>query len=210
MSRYVFFDVGANWGEDSLSRCRDNPDVEVWAFEPTPRLVQHLYDTSIGFRDRYCVVPMAVSDFDGLAEFYIQNNAGMGCNSLNTFNQDAITKYWEKRNDELSSAESFKAHVCKLETWITNYFPEVKEIDFFHCDTQGSDLKVLKGMGDYIHLIKEGKIECSKNNEIKLYNESTNFIDDVCLYLEIKGFEITEVESNDHSGNELNVYFRKR
>jgi len=209
MSKYVLFDVGANWGEDSLGKCNNDTNMEVWAFEPTPPLVNHLKNASSAFENRYHVVPMAVSDFDGTAEFYIQNNPGMGCNSLNTFNQDAITKYWEQRNVELSAIASIQVQVCKLETWIKENIPDLEKIDFFHSDTQGSDLKVLKGLGEYIHLVKQGKVECSRDNEIKLYHESTNFVEDVCEYLESKGFTITEIESNDHLANELNVYFKK-
>ena len=208
-TNYVLFDVGANWGEDSLPKCANDPNMLVWAFEPTPQLADHLRRSSSGFSDRYTVVPVALENFDGEAEFFIQNNPGMGCNSLNTFNQDAITKYWERRNVELSAAGSIMVPVYRLETWIKDNMPELDHIDYFHCDTQGSDLKVLKGMGDYINLVKTGKIECSRNNEIKLYNESTNFVDDVCDYLESKGFTITEIESNDHLGNELNAYFEK-
>ena len=209
MSKYILFDVGANWGEDSLGKCNSDPNTEVWAFEPTPQLVNHLKNASKAFENRYHVVPMAVSDFDGTAEFYIQNNPGMGCNSLNTFNQDAITKYWEQRNVELSAIGSIQVQVCTLETWIKENIPNLEKIDFFHSDTQGSDLKVLKGLGEYIHLVQEGKVECSRDNEIKLYHESTNFVEDVCEYLESKGFTITEIESNDHLANELNVYFKK-
>lgn len=214
MSKYVFFDVGANWGEDSLGKCKSDTNMEVWAFEPTPQLVNHLSNVSKSFQDRYHVVPIAVSDYDGTADFYIQNNPGMGCNSLNTFNKEAVEKYFLSlegvpRHDEFSSVGSIQVQVFTLETWIKDNIPDIEKIDYFHCDTQGSDLKVLQGMGEYIHLIQQGKIECSRDNEIKLYNESNNFVEDVCEFLQSKGFDITEIESNDHLANELNVYFKK-
>jgi FkbM family methyltransferase len=209
MSRYVFFDIGTNWGEDSLGKCHKDPNMEVWAFEPTPQLVNHLQNASMPFRDRYHIIPMAVSDFNGVAKFYIQNNPGMGCNSLNTFNQDAITKYWEQRNVELSAIGYIEVQVCNLETWIKNNLPDLEKIDHFHCDTQGCDLKVLKGMGEYIHLIKTGKVECSKDEEIKLYHESDNYLSQTIEFLKSKDFTITSVESNDHRDNEWNVYFAK-
>jgi hypothetical protein len=214
MNNYVFFDIGANWGEDSLNRCNNDADVEVYAFEPTPQLVNHLLNISRSFQNRYHVVPLAVSDFDGLADFYIQNNPGMGCNSLNTFDAEAIEKYWlslegHPRLEELSSSNSVQVNVCRLDTWIKNNIPTLEKIDYFHCDTQGTDLKVLQGMGDYIHLIQQGKVECARDQEIKLYHESNNFVEDVCDYLDSKGFEILNIESNDHLANELNVYFKK-
>lgn len=30
---YILFDVGTNWGENSLTRAAQDPNVEVWAFE---------------------------------------------------------------------------------------------------------------------------------------------------------------------------------
>jgi len=61
---YIIFDIGANWGQDSLERCKLNPNVKVWAFEPTPQLVEYLIQSSQDFRDRYTVVPIAVENFD--------------------------------------------------------------------------------------------------------------------------------------------------
>jgi FkbM family methyltransferase len=214
-TNYVLFDVGANWGDDSLPVCARDPNMIAWAFEPTPHIANHLKNASRNFSDRYTVVESAIEEFDGEAEFFIQNNPGMGCNSLNQFDKEAIEKYWLSaegvpRIDELSAVGSITVAVSRLDTWIKDNLPDLDHIDFFHCDTQGSDLKVLKGMGDYISLIRTGKIECARDQEIKLYKESTNFVDDVCEYLESKGFTITEIESNDHMGNELNVYFEKK
>jgi FkbM family methyltransferase len=36
----VFFDVGANDGRDSIDVAHKNPDMEVYAFEPTPEMVE--------------------------------------------------------------------------------------------------------------------------------------------------------------------------
>jgi hypothetical protein len=54
MSKYILFDVGANWGYDSLAKTRDNLEYETWAFEPTPRLLTHLRDIS---RDQHFAAP---------------------------------------------------------------------------------------------------------------------------------------------------------
>jgi len=212
-NNYVLFDVGTNWGEDSLPKCANDPNVLVWAFEPTPQLADHLRRASTNFSDRYTVVPVALENFDGEAEFHIQNNPGMGQNSLNTYNQDAVNNHWDRRTPEqlfeFSSSSSIKVPVFKLETWINANLPGLDHIDHFHCDTQGSDLRVLMGMGDYINLIRSGKVECARDKESRLYNESTNFVDDVCDFLESKGFKINDIQSNDYLGNELNVYFEK-
>lgn len=207
MDKFILFDVGANWGEDSLPRAAQNKNVEVFAFEPTPRIVSHLKSASLNFSDRYHVYEVAVSDFDGQAEFFIQNNPGMGCNSLNQFDQEMITKYWESRNIELSATHSIPVKVIKLETWFQDH-PYIDKIDHFHCDTQGNDLKVLIGMGKYINLIKTGKVEVAQPH-IKLYKESPS-AGEVIDFLMSHNFKITKIESNDHLDNEWNVYFESK
>ena len=39
MSNYILFDVGANWGTDSLEITRDNKDYVSYVFEPVPTLL---------------------------------------------------------------------------------------------------------------------------------------------------------------------------
>ena len=207
MSKYVFFDVGTNWGEDSLSRAENDPNIEVWAFEPTPQLVQHLINASRTFSDRYHVEPIALSDFNGILDFYIENNPGMGCNSLNQFN-DNLEVTWKERGANFAVAEVINVASYRFDAWLPSNLPDLKKIDYFHCDTQGSDLKVLKGMGKYIDLIQEGVVECAKNADVKLYKEN-HTLDEMTAFLESNGFLITDVESNDHLNNEWNVYFKK-
>lgn len=205
---YVLFDVGANWGDDSISRCANDPNMMVWAFEPTPQLITHLTNASAGFKERYIIVPTALENFDGEADFFIEGGWSMGANSLNTFNRQAVEECWGN-NSAFSAIASIKVPVARLETWMRNNLPDLDHIDYFHCDTQGSDLKVLQGMGDYISLIRAGKVECARDDKAKLYNESSNFVKDTCEFLESKGFRISKVENNDSLGNELNVNFEK-
>jgi FkbM family methyltransferase len=207
MDKFILFDVGANWGDDSINKAAQNKNVEVFAFEPTPIIASALRQKSINFSDRYHIYEVAVSDADGEAEFFIQNNPGMGCNSLNQFDQEMITTYWEKRNSELSATHSIPVKVITLKTWFQDH-PEITKIDHFHCDTQGNDLKVLKGMGEYIKLIKTGKVEVAQPH-IKLYKESPS-AGEVLDFLLLNNFKITEIESNDHLDNEYNIYFESK
>lgn len=203
-NKFILFDVGTNWGDDSLPKASSNSNVEVYAFEPTPNMVLHLSNASRTFKERYHIFPVAVSDFDGEGQFYIQNNPGGGCNSLNQFDQDMITKYWEGRNTELSFSHSIPVKIIKLETWFKSH-PEINKIDHFHCDTQGNDLKVLKGMGEYIKLIKTGIVEAAQPH-IKLYKESTS-AGEMVDFLMMNHFKITKFEPVDHLFNEWNIHF---
>lgn len=201
---FVLFDVGANWGSDSLDVTRDNPDYVTYAFEPTPELQQHLSDTSSPFNDRYHVYGYAVSDFDGEASFNIAAHDDWGVSSLLEFAPD-IKRTWGDRPD-LYVDRVETVPVTRLDTWFKRFKPPIEQIDFFHCDTQGSDLKVLAGMGDYLSLIYEGVIECPQSDAVRLY-EGQHSQQEAYEFLESRGFYVFKTEQQQ---NEVNLFFRRR
>jgi FkbM family methyltransferase len=208
MSKFVLFDVGANWGFDSLDKTQLNPSMETWAFEPTPELINHLTSKSETFSDRYHISPIALSDFDGTAQFNIADTPGCdwGCSSLNNFS-DNLDQTWPGRWD-FKFNRTIDVKVSRFDTWYKENNIQLDRIDFFHCDTQGSDLKVLEGMGDLIHLISEGVIECAREESVKLYKEN-HTLADAQQFLISKGFVITNLTSNDVFNNEINLHFKK-
>lgn len=211
MNKFIYFDVGANWGEKSLGPTRSNPNWHTFAFEPTPQLVQHLRQASRDISDRYTIEPVALSNFTGTAQFNIQNHPGQGCNSLNDFN-DGLDKIFphfcnEQRND-LIAVEQISVNVVRLDDWFKQNSYQIDRIDYFKCDTQGSDLRVLEGMGDYIHLIRSGEVECSRSAKTKLYKQN-HTVEEMLEFLKDRGFRVPKILSNDHLDNEYNVFFEK-
>ena len=45
----------------------------------------------------------------------------------------------------------------------------IKKIAYLHCDTQGSDLKVFQGLGNYKKILDSGVMECAVNKKRSLY-----------------------------------------
>ena len=86
----------------------------------------------------------------------------------------------------------------------------MKKINYLHIDTQGSDLKVLKGLNKKINIVEEGILEAAVNKENSLY--STNHtIKDVEKFLTKNNFKISKIEAIDENiKNEKNVYFQKK
>lgn len=201
------FDIGANWGTDSLHKTRINSNYETWAFEPTPKLIEHLARESSSFSDRYHVIPLAISDFDGNSKFNISGTHDWGCSSLNSFNDD-LQKNWPGRTDFVVT-ETIDVQVMRLDSWIKQNNITIDRIDFFHCDTQGNDLKVLKGMGDYINLIREGVVECASSEEVSLYKDN-HTLSEMLDFLNSHDFNIYEIRSNDVWKNEVNVFFNRK
>lgn len=208
MSNYILFDVGANWGTDSLDKTKFNPQVITYAFEPTPELASHLREQSKDYADRYNIYEIALSDYDGTSTFNIADspNCDWGCSSLNEFS-DNLESFWPGRPD-FKFNRTIEVTVQKLVTWFETTRPNLPKIDYFHCDTQGSDLKVLQGMGDYIHLIQQGVIECAREATSKLYKQN-HTLQEAVDFLQSKGFTILGVNSNDIYNNELNLHFKK-
>ncbi len=195
----VFFDVGANNGEDSIAYARANPDALVYAFEPSPYLVEHIKRDSSDLQN-YKIKPAAVSDYNGSSTFNICKDL-QGLGSLLDWGKD-VKKLWPYFNLEFH--EQIDVNVIKLETFIEEN--NITNITYFHCDTQGNDLKVLQGLGKYIDIIQEGQVEATRLNS-SLY-EGQNTADQTVQFLISKNFEILGYENQVHF-SECNIKFKK-
>lgn len=223
---YILFDIGANNGQDSLDRTKSNPDIITYAFEPIPELFNRIdtarkngyvwehYRKSVPMGDpydsRYHLFPYALNNFNGFANFYIADSdttGDWGVSGLYQFVDD-VNLNWPGRSD-LKTTRTITVEVKRFDTWYEEQKLNLDKIDFFHCDTQGSDLRVLEGMGDYIELIQQGVVECARDEQAKLYAEN-HTKDEMIEFLHSRGFEIVNIQSNDQWGNELNLYFQKR
>lgn len=195
----IYFDIGANDGTNSIFVTND-PNAVVFAFEPNPLLAKHLRDHTPG---NYLVFECAVSDYTGKANFNICESADRGCSSLLELSEKALTE-WGGRQDMVPTQKT-EVDVIRL-YYIINMFG-IEEIEYFHCDAQGSDLNVLKGMGEHIRKIKGGVVEAAGKDEI-LYKDQ-NSAKDTINYLESYGFKIVAINGNDVQGNEFNIHFTR-
>jgi FkbM family methyltransferase len=195
----IIFDVGANNGSSCDHYINDKNTV--YAFEPTPYLLNNfLYKKSC---KNYIVIPKAVSDYNGVAEFNIAGQADWGCSSLNIF-ENNLNETWPNRTD-FKITEKIQVEVIRLDSFIEQN--KISHIDFLHCDTQGNDLKVLKSLGKYIDIVNSGSVEVFKKNP--LYVNIDNSFDSVVQFLKTYKFNIKNIISNDSHGNEYNITFEK-
>lgn len=201
---YILFDVGANNGSDSIEKTRSNLDIITFAFEPTPRLYEIIKNNTEDIKNRYLVYNYALSDFIGIAQFNIAGQSDWGCSSLNTFS-DNLDATWPGRSD-FKVTETIDVEVITLKYFIDNLCPmKIDKIDYLHCDTQGSDLKVLKGAGEYINIIQNANIEVPDSEVVKLYKENHSY-DDAVNFINANGFEIYNIAQQQ---NEKNIYFKR-
>ena len=197
----IFFDVGANYGTDSIHIAEYDKESVVYAFEPTPVLFDYLIDKTKHLSN-YHVIKKAVSDYNGKSNFNIAGQSDWGCSSLLEFSEKSKTE-WVGR-DDFKVTEVIEVDVIRLEDFIVEN--NITHIDYLHVDTQGSDLKVLVGLGDKINIVKNGKIEAATKDNI-LY-EKQNLLKDCVDFLDANNFEIIDICENDIHGNEVNIGFK--
>lgn len=129
LSSYVntFIDVGANVGEWSDHMLKHS-SANGFLFEPSTLCVSRLQER---FRNNPVVIrPVAVSDIIGTAMFAEENDYGEGSSLA------------EARNDKQAQLKEVRISTLDAE------FPaagDINSVDFLKIDTEGYDLKVMKG-----------------------------------------------------------------
>lgn len=197
---YIFFDVGTNDASSSIHKANDN--TIIYAFEPTPQLINTIKLKTAHLKN-YILTEKAVSNYNGTATFNISGQSDWGCSSLLELSPNAKTS-WGNRTD-MNVTETIEVEVIRLDTFIEEH--NIPHIDYLHIDTQGSDLNVLKGLGSYINIVKEGVVEAANKVDILYKNQNTK--EETIQFLEEAGFTITNIEFNDPQQNELNIYFKR-
>jgi len=201
MEKKIFFDVGANSGKDSIPIAKNDVNTIVFGFEPTPQLIGIIKNQISGLNN-YILIEKAVSNYNGKSKFNVAGQADWGCSSLLEFSDKSKTE-WCGRTD-FRITEEIEVDVIRLDNFIEEF--KIKKIDYLHVDTQGSDLNVLKGLGDYLKIVNEGVIEAANKENILYFGQNTK---EECIDFLVKNnFKIINVEKNDPHDNEINIYFK--
>lgn len=78
-----------------------------------------------------------------------------------------------------------------------------------HSDTQGNDLNVLKGMGEFIKSLQQGLVECAVKKDRSIYLQN-HTLKESLSFLKKNYFKVTKINRvSENLNNEVNVYFRK-
>jgi FkbM family methyltransferase len=201
----ILFDVGANNGSTSVYHWLGDTNNLIYGFEPTPEMCAQI-ESKIEGHDNYILTKKAVSDFNGKATFNVAGTVDWGCSSLLEFSDKSQTE-WPNKNTawDFQVTHQIEVDVIRLDTFIEEN--NITVIDYLHVDTQGSDLKVLKGLGKYIDIVVSGVVEAATKPDILYYNQCTK--EECIKFLEDNGFKIVNVQSNDDQGNEVNIFFSR-
>jgi FkbM family methyltransferase len=203
----TLIEVGAYDGSDSLGYHKNG--YIVYTFEPKKDLFESLSARTKNLTN-YTVIPKAVSLKNGVTTFNICK-AG-GASSILPFRPDneLISTWSERRTDIHFSGISYDVETTRLDTFIEEHGLQERTIDFIHIDAQGVDLDCLKSLGKYITNVVAGVVETVKDKNKSIYiGQEDNTLDNVANFLSLNGFKITQVQSNDNTSCEYNVYFQK-
>lgn len=202
MKPIIFFDCGANDGYSSVPIAEANPTARVFGFEPTPRLIEIIQGKIVNLPN-YTLIQAAVSNYNGRAEFNISGNLDWGCSSLLPLSDD-WEQNWYGRTD-MRVTETTMVDVIRLDSYIETL--AIPYISFLHIDTQGSDLKVLEGLGRYIDIVEAGVMEAAAKPNV-LY-KGQNTVEESIEFLQRNGFLVTNIQVNDPANNEVNIEFMR-
>lgn len=168
------FEMGANDCNDTIGFSKLLPDAKIYAFECNPAVLSKDREKIKSLKNAV-LVEKAVSDREGVLEFFPTTNGNTGASSLF---KESDSYDVEKYNQIKTIVES---------TTIENFADKesIDGVDILWMDMQGAELVTLKGAGKFLNKIKiihtEAEfIEIYRGQplfgEVRKYLENNNFI----------------------------------
>jgi FkbM family methyltransferase len=204
------FDVGAFDGADGLMLALKNKEHLIFAFEANPQQCSIIKNNKSILEKRigrkilnYKLFNLAISNKTGFSYFFISNNPTVS--SLKKIRKN-FSKYWKGYDDHFKIKKIIKVKITTLKIICLKY--KVKKISYLHSDTQGNDLNVLKGMGEFIKFLQQGIVECAVKKDRSIYLKN-HTLKDVLKFFKKNYFKVTKISRiQEDLNNEVNVYFR--
>jgi len=190
----VWLDVGAHLGEKTFAVAQQDPLVRVYAFEPNLRLAAQ----RMGLLPNFGVLPVAVAEHDGSADFYL--NQDDAASSLLPFKPEGLRRWIG--SEQLEVVSRVKVPTIRLDTFLNS--AGIARVDYLKVDAQGADLAVVRSAGARLRDIARISLEV-QTTPVPLYEGSASK-EEVVRYLEAAGFALVAVEPQSH-GQEENLTF---
>jgi len=196
----TIIEVGMNTGSDTKSFLTEE-DMILYGFEPTNELISMLHQ-QYGNDPRVKIIPLAVDIENRFTTFNIAGWQNWGCSSLHDFTEN-VSERWNGFNFHYTNKQSVMT--IRLDDFCRMY--GIEKIDYLWVDAQGNDFNVLKSLGSYIDIVKEGKVEVSYN--VPLYQGVDNTFSSVSKWLAEKGFIYDVNYDNEIYKTEADIHFRR-
>ncbi len=195
----IVIEIGANNGDDTARLVQD-ADV-MYACEPDPALINVLLSRFVT-QPKLKIWPYAIDLNEGIKELHIMEHE-RGINSLYPLHpnllQTPLQKHWQYQR---GMTHKISIETKRLDTLIKQN--NIPHIDYMWIDAQGNDLIVLKSMGDYINILRAGRLECTY--KVPIYEGVDNSYESVVQFLEQHGFNHA-IEYVHQDESEVDVKF---
>jgi FkbM family methyltransferase len=192
----IWIDVGAHLGERTFAAAEQSPAIRVFAFEPNLRVASKL----MGRLPNYVVLPVAVAECDGSADFYL--NTFDAASSLLPFVPEGLEQWIGGEVLKVEAAE--QVPTMRLDTFLNQ--AGIRRVDYLKVDAQGADLAVIRSAGDRLRDIERISLEV-QTTPIPLYSGASTR-EEVIRFLTDAGFVLDDTETQSH-GQEENLTFRR-
>ncbi|MCX6046235.1 MAG: FkbM family methyltransferase [Chloroflexi bacterium] len=200
----VIFEVGAHAGDPELIDYCQRTGARLYMFEPLPARYQELV-TKTSHIPSIQVFPLAVSNYDGHAQFNVANFDD--CSSLLAFDEKVNDTWVFKWHpiDRFEMVKQIEVEVTRLDTFMEKY--GIEQVDLIEIDTQGQDLRVVESLGDKIKQVKKIQLEVNVFHA-PLYTNSCGK-QEVLDYFAQQGYE-PHVSWRQTMNREENITFRNK
>ena len=207
------FDVGAFNGLDGLILAIKNPESMIHGFEANPNLIKEIKKNKKKIElfkkikiKNYKINNYAVSNKNSFLKFNIAKNPTVS--SLNEFSNNIDITWPGYREAHCTVVKKIRVKSITLEKYCNDN--KINIINYLHVDTQGSDLKVLKGLKKKIEIVQKGVLEAALNTKNSLYKKN-HTIKEAKFFLTKNKFKISKIEDIDENiKNEKNIFFYKK
>lgn len=196
--RGVWLDVGAFRCEHTYGFALMNPSLRVFAFEPNMQVAAKLF----GALPNIFIIPMAVSEIDGYAEFNV--TALPAASSLLPID-DGNARHWVGGGQDIRVVSKTMVPTIRLDTFMK--LAGIQSVDYLKIDAQGSDLAVLRSSGNRLKDLRKIYLEVSVT-PYPVYHGSPRRAE-IVEFLEAHGFELASTETQS-DGQEENLTFVNR
>jgi FkbM family methyltransferase len=192
----IWIDVGAHLGEKTFPFAEQNGALRVYAFEPNLRLAAQ----RLGRLPNFMVVPMAVSEQDGCADFYL--NSFAAASSLLPLDSAGLVRW--RGGEVLKVERKLVVPTIRLDTFLD--LMEIPEVHFLKIDAQGADLAVVRSLGRRIKDVRKVSLEV-QINPMSLYVGGSQK-NEVEQYMGAAGFALETCEKQRYGQEENLTYLR--
>lgn len=172
------------------------PSARVFAFEADPRNFKVVVK-NVGFRKQITPLPYAAFDFTGQGVFHASGIPLSGENPTASGSLLMPASKFREAFPNITFEHDFMVETTTLADWSRQN--GITGIDLIWMDAQGSELRILKGMGDLLRSVRAILLEVWT----ECYYEEGSRLGEIQEYLEKSGFRQNRTWLDGDNGDAL-------